>query len=202
MRLLDLYCGAGGAAAGYDYAGFDVVGVDILPQPHFPFEFVQGDAVEYLLKHGHEFDAIHASPPCQAFSAMTMFKSTKKHPNLIPKTRAALIKIGKPYVIENVVGAPLLNPIMLCGTMFGLNTARHRLFETSFPLIAPEHPTHKGKKLYTALTHSCRPSGDMFARSNHKICIEVMGIDWMNQHELGLSIPPAYTFWIGERIAI
>ena len=119
MRLLDLFCCAGGAGAGYAAAGFEVVGVDIDPQPRYPFEFVQGDALEYVAEHGHKFDVIHASPPCQAFSR-TKTLHTNEHPDLIEPTRAALRATGKPYVIENVVGAPLLDPIKLDGRHFAM----------------------------------------------------------------------------------
>ncbi len=139
MRLLDLFCGAGGAAMGYHRAGFDVVGVDIEPQPRYPFEFHQADALEFLAAHGHEYDAIHASPPCQAHSVITKrWKGrSEQHPQLIAPIRTLLNAIGKPYTIENVVGARayLRKPLMLCGTMFGLETPqgnqlqRHRLFE-------------------------------------------------------------------------
>ena len=135
-RLLDLFCGAGGCSMGYHRAGFDVTGVDIKPQPRYPFIFIQGDALEYLREHGHEYDAITASPPCQAFSAMRKGRwQDREHPDLIEPTRATLKATGKPYVIENVEGAPLMAPITLCGTMFGLRTRhgsqlrRHRLFE-------------------------------------------------------------------------
>jgi DNA (cytosine-5)-methyltransferase 1 len=141
-RLLDLFCGAGGAAMGYHRAGFDVVGVDIKPQPHYPFEFHQSDALEYVAEHGHEFDAIHASPPCQAFTALKSMWNAKPHPDLVDPTRQLLIASGKPYVIENVPGAPLIEAWMLCGTMFGLGTGeaelrRHRLFETTFAMLVP-----------------------------------------------------------------
>lgn len=116
---------------GYHRAGFDVVGVDIAPQPRYPFEFHQGDALEYVAAHGHEFDAIHASPPCQGYSA-TRFIRGNAHSDLVGPTREALQASGKPYVIENVAGAPLLNPVTLVGSMFGLRTMRPRLFECSF----------------------------------------------------------------------
>lgn len=143
-RLLDLYAGAGGCSVGYERAGFDVVGVDHLPQRHYRGgTFVQADALEYVAAHGHEFDAIHASPPCQAHSSLRALQPTKEYPDLIPATRAALVAAGKPYVIENVPGAPLGGGdtylLMLCGTMFGLVTPdgraeirRHRLFETNW----------------------------------------------------------------------
>ena len=167
--LLDLFCCQGGAGMGYHRAGFDVVGVDINPQPRYPFRFVQADALEFLARHGHEFDAIHASPPCQAFCALKGMPNYKEHPNLIPQTRALLRATGKPYVIENVPGAPLENAVMLCGTMFGLCTKcgaelrRHRLFETNWLLlcgltcrhgkVAPRAITVTG---HTAMSHSSR----------------------------------------------
>jgi DNA (cytosine-5)-methyltransferase 1 len=131
VKLLDTYCGAGGCAVGYHRAGFEVVGVDINPQPRFPFEFHQGDAIEYIREHGHEFDVIHASPPCQRFSEATPMERRDKHPDLIAPTREAMQATGKPYVIENVENAraELANPVKLCGTMFGLPIWRHRYFE-------------------------------------------------------------------------
>jgi site-specific DNA-cytosine methylase len=128
-RLLDLFCGAGGAGMGYHRAGFEVVGVDIAPQPHYPFEFHQGDALEYLAAHGHEFDAIHASPPCQRYSSIQRITKNKhKWPDLVDPVRQLLIKSGKPYVIENVQGAPLRVDAFMCGSMFGLGMIRHRIF--------------------------------------------------------------------------
>lgn len=128
---------------GYHNAGFDVVGVDIVPQPKYPFEFHQADAIEYLLEHGHEFDAIHASPPCQVHCVLKSMPNFRhaEHEDLIPQTREALLRVGKPYVMENVPGAPLQNPIILCGSMFGLQTTcgaklrRHRKFEANWPLV-------------------------------------------------------------------
>lgn len=144
MRLLDLYCGAGGAAMGYCRAGItDIVGVDIKQQKHYPFTFILGDALEYLHDHGHEFDAIHASPPCQAFTTLKSMPNANHHDDLVGPTRELLKKIGKPYIIENVPGSPLgRGSVMLCGTMFGLGVKnaraelrRHRWFETSFYLL-------------------------------------------------------------------
>lgn len=142
-RLLDLFCGAGGCAKGYQRAGFYVVGVDINPQPRYcGEEFMQGDALEYCRQHGHEFDAIHASPPCQAYCSLKSMPNAKKHPDLVVPTREVLQASGLPHVIENVPGAPLIDPTVLCGTMFGLGTGdaelwRHRLFETNWSLMLP-----------------------------------------------------------------
>lgn len=200
MILLDLFCKAGGAGMGYHRAGFDVVGVDIEPQKNYPFEFVQADAIEYLLAHGSEVDAIHASPPCQAYSK-TQKIQRRKHPDLIGKTRDALQAIGKPYVIENVPESPLLNPIMLCGGSFGLGTYRHRLFETSFPAVAPVHLPH----CVSTAKMGRRPKvGEMIHVvgnfSGVSVAKQAMGIDWMNRNELSEAIPPAYTEWIGRQL--
>ena len=157
MKLLDLFCGGGGSAEGYRRAGFtDITGVDNEHQKRYPFRFILGDALEYLKNHGHEYDFIHASPPCQKHSVMTKGRwqdRLQDHVNLIPPTRALLPFTGKPYVIENVPGAHLeLNcPIMLCGTMFGLQTKhgsqlrRHRLFESNiFFMFIPSCNHKKG----------------------------------------------------------
>ena len=130
-QLLDLYCGAGGAAVGYARAGFNVVGVDIKEQPNYPFEFIRGDVFSLEPEFIDEFDIIHASPPCQAYSYSTVKHRNlgKEYPDLLDATRNLLIETGKPYVIENVVGAKLIKPLKLCGTMFNLRVIRHRLFE-------------------------------------------------------------------------
>jgi hypothetical protein len=208
---LDLFCGAGGAAVGYRRAGFEVVGVDIKPQPHYPFEFHQGDALEYLDEHGKEFDFIHASPPCQAFSSASIIHRNrgKKYDDWIKPTRELLIKIAKPFVIENVVHAPLHNPIVLCGTMFGLGVFRHRLFESSHFLFEPEHHPHNGKigdlKYFSVAGGSGRwKTWGTVHRDVSKGTVrqwrEAMGIDWMTGKEIVQAIPPAYTEFIGKQI--
>jgi DNA (cytosine-5)-methyltransferase 1 len=218
-RLLDLFCGAGGAGMGYYRAGFDVVGVDHVRQSRYPFEFVQADALEYVAVHGHEFDAIHASPPCQRFSRLTRFGKIKNsllnHPDLIEPTRAALQATGKPYVIENVVGAPLCNPIMLCGTMFGLRTIRHRLFECGrFFLLSLPHTPHRGISVYgPAQKDSMRAYssfgrgathigayGERFSAPDARIAMDV---PWMtNRKQISQAIPPAYTEFIGRQLMV
>lgn len=143
--LLDLCCGAGGAAMGYSRAGFDrIVGVDINPQPRYPFEFIQGDGLEYLAEHGHEFDSIHVSPPCQGYSIMRNLPwlKDKEYPLLIDPFRELLEATGKLWVIENVMGAHLPAG-WLCGTMFGLPFYRHRLFETNWFWMQPGHTPHQ-----------------------------------------------------------
>jgi DNA (cytosine-5)-methyltransferase 1 len=159
VRLLDLYCGQGGASEGYRRAGFDVVGVDLDYQPRHPGEslfrdriaFVQADALAFLRAHGRDFDAIHASPPCQRHSQCNNWQrgaARDAYPDLLDATRAELEAVGRPYVIENVVGAPLREDAMLCGTAFGLRVIRHRIFEASFPLPASprcRHWSHVGE---------------------------------------------------------
>lgn len=144
-KLLDLFSGAGGAAMGYYRAGFDVIGVDLKPQPHYPFEFIQADALDYVATNGWRYDAIHASPPCQVHSTITPNKS--KHLDLIPVTRYWLETLGLPYIIENVGGArkALRNPFMLCGSQFNLKVYRHRLFESNVMVLVPHHQPHRDK---------------------------------------------------------
>lgn len=191
-RLLDLFCGGGGASMGYHRADFDVVGVDIKPQPHYPFEFVQADALEYVAEHGEEFDVIHASPPCQAYSMMQhIWKNSQDHPDLIEPTRTALLLSNKPFVIENVVGAPLRIALLLCGTMFGLKIIRHRIFESnvSMPLLT-----------YTCHHDNVYDPWHGNIGEREKLSKE-MGIDWfMTRQEVWQAIPPAYTEFIGRQL--
>ena len=169
-RLLDLYCCAGGAGYGYKLAGFHVTGVDISQQKRYAGDvFVQADALEYCAAHYREFDCIAASPPCQAHTALRTMPNHKEHIDMIPDTRAMLIATGLPYIIENVPGAPLLNPVMLCGTMFGLRTAdgtaelrRHRMFECSFPVPLVPECQHARNYRYTI----CVVGSDGAARGN------------------------------------
>lgn len=193
---------------GYHRAGFDVVGVDIKAQKHYPFEFHQADALEYLAEHGPEFDVIHASPPCQAFSALKSMWNSRKHPDLIAPTREALRACGKPYIIENVPGAPLIAPFMLCGTMFGLGVGiaelrRHRLFEASFPVGLQTPCAHRLFRqvigVYGGHGRDRRRKANTqdFSTRQRR---EAMGIDWMTGTELSQAIPPAYTEWIGKQL--
>lgn len=225
MKLLDLFCGAGGAGMGYSRIGLEVVGVDINPQPHYPFKFYQGDAIEYLKEHGSEFDCIHASPPCQRYSAMTNGRwkdRVSEHPDLVDPVRQLLVELNKPYVIENVVGSPLINPTMLCGTMFQLQTKggsqlrRHRLFETSFHVGLTPPCQHNNGSAIGVYGGGQNPSRKIPATigvyghagvASNRDCLllfgtqdrrDAMGIDWMSGKELSEAIPPAYTEFIGR----
>jgi DNA (cytosine-5)-methyltransferase 1 len=200
MKLLDLFCGAGGAGMGYHRAGFEVVGVDIKQQPHYPFEFHQADALEYLAEHGSEYDVIHASPPCQRYSEITPPQYRDNHPDLIAATREALIKTGKPYVIENVEGARYLlkSPIVLCGSMFGLGVWRHRYFEI-YPEIHALLPPCNHSFLPVLITGTTRRKTGRFEYTAQQ-CRDASGLDWMTRKGMDEAIPPAYTEWIGRRI--
>lgn len=235
--IIDLYCKAGGAGMGYHEGGFDVVGVDIQPQPHYPFRFIQADALLFLdiLISTESYQdirlsditAFHASPPCQKFSAMTNGRwkdRLSEHPDLVEPTRARLIATGKPYIIENVVGAPLINPTMLCGSMFGLQSKagnplyRHRLFETSFTVgLTPPCKHNKASAIgvYGGGQNPARRktlpavavyghSGGTSKRGDATFGIEArreaMGIDWMTGSELSQAIPPTYTKYISQFI--
>ena len=217
LKALDLFCCAGGASMGLHHAGFDVVGVDIKPQKNYPFEFHQADALTFPLDG---FDFIWASPPCQAHTAMKTMHNAKKHPDLIPPTRARLLASGKPWVMKNVMGAPLINPIVLCGTMFDLgfedaDLRRHRQFETSFPIAAPGkcqhgnravigiyggHIRNRKRRTIGIYGEGCRDSRRKLDRGVDEFTVEngreAMGIDWMTLAELCQAIPPAYSQYL------
>lgn len=203
--LLDLFCGAGGASVGYHRAGFEVVGVDIAPQKNYPFEFVQADARDYLLTTNLSwFDAIHASPPCQGYSRLAAMHPERKanYPRLIEPIRTLLNTVELPYVIENVEGAPLHSPVVLCGSMFGLGVERghlrrHRLFECSFETDAPPACNHVGPAVgvYGHGGHSGKHR--MLYKAEAMVA---MGIDWMTRDEMTQAIPPAYSEWIGTQL--
>ena len=189
---------------GYKNAGFEVVGVDIEPQPNYPFKFVRADALKYLEKHGHEFDVIHASPPCQGYSHLTPKEHKDNHERLIDKLRVLLKRIGKPYIIENVAGAKheLESPIMLCGSMFNLRCQRHRYFETSFYLDVEMKCDHS--EIPLLVTTASKASRELRQKlgmkpKTVKNAPLAYGIDWMNFNGLKECIPPAYTEWIGKR---
>lgn len=194
-RLLDLFCGAGGAAMGYHRAGFDVVGVDIEPQPHYPFKFIQCDALKFCYAPDDYFAAIHASPPCQAFSVATQH-ARSNHEDLLTPTRELLEASGLPWVIENVPGAPMRADYRLCGCMFGLGRLqRQRWFETSWHGFDLRPPCQHPEPAITITTKG-QPNRTGYADE----AAAAMGIDWMTMRERGLAIPPAYTEYIGKQL--
>lgn len=209
--LFDLFCCAGGAGMGYHRAGFDVIGVDIEPQPHYPFQFVQADAMqvlEYIADGGQPWEgapypaAIHVSPPCQKFTAYRRRGAGvgDGYPDLVTPSRTALERIGLPWVMENVAGSPVLPTVHLCGSSFGLDVQRHRWFESNVPMMSPPCVHGIWKPRFPPATN----------RTNLRRTVEVgvwriplavqqaaMGIDWMTLEELTEAIPPAYTEYIG-----
>jgi DNA (cytosine-5)-methyltransferase 1 len=216
-RLLDLFCCAGGCSVGYSRAGFDVVGVDHAPQPDYPFEFHRADALHYPLTG---FAAVAASPPCKLHTALRA-TATKPalfevHTDLVAATRARLVAAGVPYVIENVVGAPLLDPARYCGSSFGLPVRRHRLFETNWPLVAPpcNHAAQGevvgvygtgGADVGWAVRTGGRRTHRGPGRGGRKVAgaeaAAALGIDWTtDQRRLSQAIPPAYTEHIGRQL--
>ena len=207
MKLLDLYCKAGGASVGYARAGFEVVGVDIKKQKRYPYKFIQADALEILQDEDFlaQFDVLAGSPPCQTHSStkhlrIAQGKSTDKV-DLIPQTREAFVKSGKPYVIENVPGAPLINPVVLCGSSFGLKVRRHRLFESNIPLTGlPCNHKEQGRPvgIYGSMRDEI-PGGGHTAKSIEQ-AREAMGIDWMLWGDLVEAIPPVYTEHLGKQL--
>jgi DNA (cytosine-5)-methyltransferase 1 len=220
MRLLDLFCGAGGAAMGYHRAGFtEIVGVDIKPQPRYPFTFVQGDALEYVREHGREFDAIHASPPCQRFTQMSARwrgKGTRAddHPDLLSPTLAMLRGHPRPWIVENVQGAGHLMNVTarLHGGMFKLGVHRPRLFESNVALLIPYARATSsplgvyGTKPDGRTTSRYRNNGNYKGKSLIRAAKSIeeardaMGIDWMTWQEIREAIPPAYTEFIGRQL--
>jgi DNA (cytosine-5)-methyltransferase 1 len=205
--LLDTFCKAGGCTKGYQRAGFYVVGVDIEPQPHYcGDEFIQADALDYLATADlSRYAAIHASPPCQAYSTFTPLSHRANHPDLIDLVRMQLWATGKPYVIENVSGARMLldNPVMLCGSMFGLTFWRHRYFEIYPPQLHLLPPCQHNFKPVLITDHG-GPNGNGKGKPRTRTPIDVKraaaGIDWMTEMELSEAIPPAYTEWIGQHL--
>lgn len=208
--LLDLFCGAGGAAMGFSRTGFEIIGVDNKPQPHYPFPFVQADAVAYAAANLDQFDAVHASPPCQAYSDLAL-QSKLTYPQLIEPTRKVLEDSGVPYVIENVETAPLLNCVVLCGTQFGIRVLRHRKFEAGNGLTLVDlphmrrHPLvytrDKRKAQYGKLDEMTSP---VMVNGGGNCTIaaarDAMGIGWMTKDELNEAVPPVYTEWVGRQL--
>jgi DNA (cytosine-5)-methyltransferase 1 len=207
--LLDLFCGAGGAARGYADAGFTVVGVDLVRQPHYPYEFHRADAFEFLKAYGREFDAVHASPPCQAYSKGAGRAGTRAlHPQLILATHWLFRSIGRPWVIENIEQAAgeLPGGAMLCGSQFGLGVFRHRIFWSSFgyvPKAVHDHGDGRiGDGRYVTVTGSSggRSIRDGIQHGRKADWQRAMGIDWMTNKEMSQAIPPAYTEHVGWQL--
>jgi DNA (cytosine-5)-methyltransferase 1 len=202
MRLLDLFCCQGGSAMGYYRAGFtEIVGVDIKPQPRYPFTFIKDDALEYLKRHWQEFDAFHASPPCQFGSEATPLHHRVNLPNYIPSTRDALLLTGKPFIIENVenVRKHLREPVMLCGSMFNLRCFRHRYFETNgFQVGLTPKCNHNFEPLH--VTKAGSNSRRIGRGATVKNAMSAYGIDWMSKDGLVEAIPPAYTEFLGRHL--
>ncbi|MEV5170896.1 DNA cytosine methyltransferase [Streptomyces flaveolus] len=192
LRVLDLCCGAGGLSMGYYLAGFDVTGVDIAPQPNYPFTFIQADALQYCADHGHEFDLIHGSWPCERYATVTRWRGNpENHPDLLGPGRQVMQATGRPGVIENVpetARAGLLRPdYLLCGTQFGLNVRRHRVFETSWG----------GGDLVPPCWH--RKGLLAFEHKGERAYADAMGCTWMSNLEARKAVPPAYTQWIATQ---
>lgn len=201
-RLLDLFCGAGGAAMGYHLAGFDVVGVDIMPQPHYPFEFHQADAMTFDLDG---FDAIHASPPCQAYSRMRHLPwvGRVEQPRLLAATWGRLNEQPSPWVIENVEDAPMPSSVVVCGWTLGLPMYRHRRFGSSHLLMAPPHRRHSvvihaGRR--NLATRYRQGGGRDVAGLFPGASLADVGLGWMGQRGAAQAIPPAYTEFLGRQL--
>lgn len=207
FRVLDLYCREGGSSAGYARAGAHLDGVDILPWKRYPYRYHQEDAIKFLTRHGTElrryFHFIHASPPCQRYSATQRIRG-RSHPDLIAPTREALEAVGLPYVIENVEAAApeLINPLMMCGTMFGLRTYRHRLFEFGCDAVRPVLPDHGIHVAPNAKMGRPVKDGEFMHIvgnfSDVPRAREIMGMPWASREGLREAIPPAYTYAIAE----
>ena len=206
MKLLDLYCGVGGASMGYSRAGFDVTGVDLKHGKRYPFNYIRANVLEILadIEFLNGFDIIHASPPCQTHSItknlrIAQGKSTSKI-DLIPETRAGLIKSAKPFIIENVMGSPLIDPIMLCGSAFGLKVRRHRIFESNIKLngsLCDHKKQGRPVGVYGSLNDEI-PNGGKTAKTITE-AREVMGIEWGIWTELVEAIPPIFTQYLGRQ---
>lgn len=199
LRILDLFCGEGGAAMGYRKAGFEVVGVDNVDMPRFPFEFHQADALKFLRAHHKEFDAFHASPPCKAHSIAQRIHK-RDHECFIARTRRALRKTDKPYVIENTPLSPLKNFIELSGGTFGLRVIRRRLFESNFYIKEP--PRFSYSRGCTNSHRGLSTGGEYICVAGHNFLIEeareAMEINWMGQQGIAQAVPPAYTRYISR----
>ncbi len=196
---------------GYHRAGFEVTGVDIDPQLHYPFEFIQADALTLSIDFLRKFDAIHASPPCQKFSLASVrhVKEGKEYPDCLTPIRYRLINADKPWVIENVLGAPMSRMMVLCGLMFDLKVFRHRAFESNVLLFSPAHPPHAGKRIGEGYFSVAGGAGRWkswgkviknVSKGTIKEWRDAMGIDWMTGKEIKEAIPPAYCEFIGSQL--
>lgn len=202
--LLDLFCGGGGAGYGYAQAGFRVIGVDHKPQPNYPFEFILGDALLVGREIGRDFDAIHASPPCQAYTRARVLRGAginTAHPDLVAPTRYLLRRLHRPYVIENVPGAPLLDPIELCGYALGIQLYRHRWFESSFPLVAPWHRPHDRAQAPLGRPAAAGEVPQLVGNFPQvELARQITGCDWMTRDQLRECVPPAFTRHLGRHM--
>lgn len=190
-------------------AGFEVTGVDINDQKSYPFTFIQDDAISYVKEHGHKYDVIHSSPPCQAHTSLTSGTNAGKkvYDDLIDKTRE-VIKDHDYYIIENVAGAPIRQDLLLCGEMFDLRVIRHRYFECSFPVSKIKHPQHKTR--VNDWRHGIRHEGYYLpvygtggGRGTKKEWQDAMEMPWAKyKKEIAQAIPPAYTKYIGDELLL
>ena len=207
MKLLDLFCGVGGASVGYARAGFEVHGVDLKHGKRYPYTYTRADVLDVLQDDNfiQQFDVIHASPPCQTHSITQHLRNaqgkTTSKIDLIPETRAALIASDKPYIIENVPGSPLINPIQLCGSSFGLKVRRHRLFESNMPLegsVCNHKLQGRPVGVYGSLNDEIPKGGKTAATIDE--ARDAMGMPWAIWTELVEAIPPAFTEYLGGQI--
>lgn len=216
MRILDLFCNAGGAGAGYALAGFEVVGVDLHPQKNYPFAFIQHDALTLDPRFLATFDAIHASPPCQGYTSMRHAPGAKGAPRLIGQTRTMLERTGLPWIIENVEDArtEMRDPLTLCGSMFGLGSQgcqlrRHRLFESNIAISPPSPCKHDDRPVIgvyggharrRAASAGGRGTRDVWVGGHRAAMSEAMGMTWATCAEMSEAIPPAYTEHLGRQL--
>lgn len=214
-KLLDLFCCQGGASMGYHRAGFEVTGVDWEPQPKYPFPFIQADCTSLSLDFLRQFDVIAASPPCKTHTVMKAF-SDPSHKDFLPQTRDLLRASGLPYIIENVEGAPMVDPVVLCGSSFGLHIRRHRQFESNVRLHAPpcrheeqdaNSPGFRAKRYhagypeeYTAKVVSVYGRGNGYGAGESQLWRDVMGMPWASKDGLREAIPPVYTEFLGRQL--